>query len=83
MSELEIKKITRKHFTKALLRLATFILGMITIEFFFSIYLGNPSTNTGTSWGTTLLPMVMLLVFFDAVQKVLIDIHKQKNEQPE
>ena len=83
MSELEIKKITRKYFTKAILMLFAYILVMIGIEFFLSIYFENSNENSGTSWGTTGLPFVMLLIFFDAVQKVLVDIHKQKSEQPE
>jgi hypothetical protein len=83
MSELEIKKITRKHFTKAIIMLTAFILGMIAIEFFFAAYSGNPRNQIGSSWGTTGLPIVMLLIFFDAVQKALVDIHKQKSEQSE
>jgi len=83
MSELEIKKITRKHFTKALLMLFAYILVMIGIEFFLSIYFENPNKYSGASWGTTILPMVILFIGFDAVQKVLIDIHKQKEPRAE
>ncbi len=83
MSELEIKKITKKYFTKAILMLFVFLLGMAAIEFFLAIYYGNPSNHSGFSLCTTALPIVMLLIFFDAVQKVLVDIHEQKSKQPE